>query len=70
MSVFIRIVIVFFIAVIALNQIGLDLALAENTFLILFGAISLALAIAIGLAFGFAFRDEAKLWLKKVKKKI
>ncbi len=65
-----KIVVIIFVAIIALKQIGVDVSLAENTFLIVVGGIALALALAVGLGFGFAFKDEARNIIKKVKKKL
>lgn len=65
-----KVVIIIAVAIIALNQIGVDVSLAENTFLIIVGAVALAFALAIGLGFGFALKDEAKGVIKKAKKKL
>ena len=59
-----------FVALIALDQIGINIALATNTMLILVGAIALGLAIAIGMGFGFALKDEAKGILKALKRNL
>ncbi|MBN2422162.1 hypothetical protein JXB41_02955 [Candidatus Woesearchaeota archaeon] len=60
--------IVFFVAVIALAQIGINVALIVDLIRILFGALSLGIALAIGLAFGLGMKDETpKIW-KSLKK--
>ena len=69
-STIVKWVIVIFIALIALNQIGVNVAIAENVVLILVGAIAVALALAIGIGFGFGFKDEASNIIKSIKKKI
>jgi len=64
-----KVVIIFFVLIIALRQIGFYIALAETTFLMVLGSICLAFAIAVGIGFGVALKDEAKDMLKKFKKK-
>lgn len=63
-----RIILIFFFLNIALKQIGIDVAIAENTFLILIGGIALALSLAVGIGFGLGLKDEAKSIIKKWKK--
>jgi len=63
-----KVFIIFFVVVIALKQISLDIAIVENTFLILLGGIVVAFAIAIGIGFGPAIKDEAKAIIKNIKK--
>ena len=50
----------------ALDQIGVNVKLAENAFLIILAGIMLALAIA----FGLGMKDEAGDIVKKMKKKL
>ena len=69
-SIVTRVIILFFVLVIALKQIGLYVALAENTFLILLAGVCLAFVIAIGIGFGNALKDEAKGIIKNVKKNL
>ncbi len=59
---------IFFVAMIVLQQIGINVSLATNTTLIVVTAIAVSLAIAIGISFGFAFKEEAKTVIKNVKK--
>jgi len=68
-GVLVKIVIIFFISIIALREVGLDISIAENTFLILIAGIILGLSAAFGIGFGMAFKDEAKAIIKKCKKK-
>lgn len=65
-----KIVIVFFVAIIALKQMGLYVTIAETTFLVLISGVSLALALAIGIGFGLALKDEAKDVIRGLKKKL
>jgi len=55
-----KVVIVFAVVIIALNQIGIDISFAENTVLILVAGITLAIAIAIGVAFAYGLKPHAK----------
>ncbi len=64
----VRWVMIFFVAMIVLQQIGVNVSFATNTTLILVTGIALALAISLGIGFGFAFKDEAKNVIKHVKK--
>ncbi|MBN2567756.1 hypothetical protein JXB02_06770 [Candidatus Woesearchaeota archaeon] len=70
LSVIVKIAILFFAFVIAFKQIGLYVSIAENTFLILLGAVALGLAIAFGIGFGMALKDEAKNILNDLKGKL
>src|SRR3989344_4389813 len=47
-----KIVIIFMVVVVALSQIGVDVSIIENTFLILIGALGLGIAIALGIGLG------------------
>ncbi|MFH1181946.1 MAG: hypothetical protein V1702_03225 [Candidatus Woesearchaeota archaeon] len=60
--------VIIFIAVMALQQIGIDVSLLTNTTLILVAGAALGLGIALGLGFGNAIKDEAKGIIKSVKK--
>ena len=62
----IKIVIVIFTLIIALSQLGIDVSVAESSFLIILAGIMLA----IGLGFGLALKDELKPVLKDWKKKL
>ncbi|MCP3682307.1 MAG: hypothetical protein GY861_06415 [bacterium] len=66
----VRWVIIVFVSLIALDQIGVDVYIASTTAFIIIGSIAFGVALAFGLGFGFAFRDEAKGIIKKVKKNI
>jgi len=65
-----RIVILIFAFVIALAQIGLNITLAQNTFLIVVSGAVFAVSLALGLGFGLGLKDEAKATIKKFKKKL
>ncbi len=60
--------IILFVALTALDQVGIDVSLATNTTLVLVAGLSLGIALALGIGFGFALKDEAKGIIRKVKK--
>ncbi len=61
-----KIIIVIFTLIIALNQLGIDVSVAESSFLIILAGIMLTMAIG----FGLALKDEAKPVIKKIMGKI
>lgn len=63
----IKIVLIFIIFVIALDQIGVDVSILENTFLLLVGALALGIAIALGMGVGNALKPESKAIVKELK---
>lgn len=69
-SVLVKAGILFFVTIMAFKQVGLYVAIAETTFIILLSGVSLALALAVGIGFGLALKDEAKGIIKGLKKKL
>ena len=65
-----KVIILVFTAITVLRVLGLDVTLAERTFLIVVGGAVLALAIALGIGFGFAIREEALKFVKNARKKL
>lgn len=61
-----KVITLVFVFLIALRQIGIEISVAENSFLIILAGVVFGLA----LAFGLAFKEEAKKILKDVMKKI
>jgi len=61
-----KIVVLIFTAIVALQQIGLNISLVENTFLIILAGIMLTLAIG----FGLGLKDEAREVIKRLKKEL
>jgi hypothetical protein len=59
-----------FTALIVLDQAGVQIALAQNSFMIILGGIVLMVALLVGISFGLAFRGEAEKIIKDVKKKL
>lgn len=63
-------VIIFFAGLMALNQIGFNVRVAENTFLLIVAGVVLAVSLAVGISCGVALQDDAKKILKSISKKI
>ena len=59
-----------FVVVIALDQIGINLTLVHQTFLILLAGLSLGIGLAVGIGFGHAIKDDAKKTVKSIRKKM
>ncbi|MBI5148282.1 hypothetical protein HZA33_01230 [Candidatus Pacearchaeota archaeon] len=68
----VKIVIVLFVGVMALGQMGIQLQLAEKTLLLIVAGIMLGVAIAIGIGFGNALKDSgtAKGIIEGIKKRV
>lgn len=58
-------IIVFFGAVIALDQLGFNTALIQQAALILLFGFALAFALAVGIALGFGLKDDAHDFVKR-----
>ena len=63
-------VIVFLVVLVALNQIGINVSVLQNAFLILIGALGLGLALALGIGLGLGLREEAHDIVQKFKKSL
>ncbi len=61
-----KIVIIIFTVMISLKQIGIDISVAENTFLIVLAGI----VFAVALGFGLAMKDELKPTVKNILRKL
>lgn len=64
-----RVVILIFTAIVALDHAGLEISVAENSFLIILGGVMLGGALAFGIGFGQALKDDAKKMIKNIKGK-
>ncbi len=64
-----RVLIIVFVGVVALQEVGIYLRLAESTFLILLTGLTLALSLALGIGFGLGAKEEAAQIVKQWKKK-
>lgn len=63
----IKIVIYYIVLVIALEQIGVEASILENSFLILIGSLAVGIAIALGVGLGKAMQPEGKEIVKDLK---
>lgn len=59
---------IIFVALIAIEKIGIDVSFATNTVLLLIAGAALGISLAFGIGFGFAMKDEAKGLIKALKK--
>lgn len=64
----VKIVVLFIVIVIGLQQIGVDASILENTFLILVGALAIGIAVALGIGLGGALKGESKNIVDDLKK--
>lgn len=58
-------VVIIFILIITLGQLGVKIGFAENVFLVILAGVVVALALAIGISFGFALKDDAKSLIRR-----
>lgn len=65
-----KVVIIVFTLLIVLDQIGVKIAIAQTSFLVVLAGVMLAVALMLGIGFGMAFRDEAKNIIAQLKRKI
>ena len=65
-----KVIIVVFTVLLVLDQIGVRIAVAQTSFLIILAGVMLGLALMLGIGFGLAFKDEAHNIIKDVKKKL
>ncbi len=60
--------IIIIVGVIALNQIGIDVSLLENLILAIVGAMAIGIALALGISLGLGMKDDAKKFVKQIRK--
>ena len=65
-----RFVILVIFALVVLEQIGIKIALVQNAVLVVLAGVVLAFSLGFGLAFGLGGRDEAKVMISELKKKM
>lgn len=63
-----KFVIVIMIIILALKQIGVDVSILENTFLLIVGALAVGLGLALGIGLGLGLRKESEGMIKEIKK--
>lgn len=61
-------VIVVMVLILALRQIGVEVGLLENTFLLIIGSLAIGLALALGIGLGLGLRKESEGFVKNLKK--
>ena len=59
-------IIVFMMVIIAFKQIGIEVGILENAFLLVLGALSVGIALALGIGLGFGLRKDAEKWIKEI----
>ena len=64
----VKTVLVILITIVALKQVGLQVTILENTFLLIVGAFAIGLAVAFGIALGLGLKDSAVKMVKNFKK--
>ncbi len=64
-----KVIILLFTIIVVLQQLGIDISIVQNSFLIILGGIMAGIAIALGLGFGLALKEDAKETIRKIKKK-
>jgi len=62
-----KIVILFIVFVVALENIGVNVSLLENLFLLLVGALAVGMAIALGVGLGGSLKSEGKNIVNELK---
>ncbi|MBI2671906.1 hypothetical protein HYX16_03150 [Candidatus Woesearchaeota archaeon] len=63
-------IVVVVVALVSLRQIGVDVGVLENTFLVVVGALGVGVALALGISLGLGLKKEAENVIKEVKKNI
>jgi len=63
-------IVVVVVALVSLRQIGVDVGVLENTFLVVVGALGVGVALALGIGLGLGLKKEAEGVIKEVKKNI
>ncbi|MFH1209805.1 MAG: hypothetical protein V1663_03380 [archaeon] len=64
----VKVVILFIVIVIGLQQIGVDASILENTFLIIVGALAIGIAVALGIGLGGALKTDGRGIIDDIKK--
>lgn len=65
-----KVIIVIFTVLLVLDQVGVRVAVAQTSFLIILAGVMLGIALMTGIGFGLAFKEEASHIIKDVKKKL
>ena len=65
----IKFILIFVVIFTALDQLGINIQFAQTIFLLFVGAVFLTLSLVVGIGLGFAVKDEAKGFLKFLRKR-
>lgn len=65
-----KFIVLFIAIIIALEQIGIEVSILENTFLILIGGVALGAAIALGISFGQGLKGPVAQFIANMKKRL
>jgi len=64
-----KFLVILFVALIVLEQVGVQIGVARNSFLIILSGVIFGLSLAFGIGFGLGLKDEAKKTVSKLKKR-
>ena len=67
-GVILKVVVVVMVLIIALKQIGVEVGILENTFLLIVGALAVGIALALGIGLGLGLRKESENIVKDIRK--
>jgi len=63
-------IVILVVALVSLRQIGVDVAILENTFLVIVAALGAGVALALGIGLGLGLKKEAENVIRDVKKNL
>lgn len=63
-----KVVIIIMVIIVALKQVGIDVGILENTFLLIVGALAVGIALALGIGMGLGLRKESENVVQQIKK--
>ena len=67
-GVILKAVIVIMVVILALKQIGVEVGILENTFMLIIGALAVGIALALGIGLGLGLRKESENIVKDIRK--
>ncbi len=63
-----KVVILVMVIILSLKQIGVDVSILENTFMLIVGALAIGIALALGIGLGLGLRKESENIVKDLRK--